>query len=68
VAELVDARDLKSLSYGYAGSIPAARTMLQWSRILHSVVCPATIEHHVVNTPVAASTDCGAVRWRDTGR
>ena len=27
MAELVDARDLKSLSLGYAGSIPAVRTM-----------------------------------------
>ncbi|CAI2935099.1 protein of unknown function [Aminobacter niigataensis] len=26
MAELVDARDLKSLSLGYAGSIPAVRT------------------------------------------
>jgi hypothetical protein len=29
VVELVDTRDLKSLSLGYAGSIPAVRTMLK---------------------------------------
>lgn len=28
MAELVDARDLKSLSYGYPGSIPGVRTIL----------------------------------------
>lgn len=33
VAELVDARDLKSLSYGYPGSIPGVRTRLYlWLR------------------------------------
>src|SRR5690606_30382817 len=30
VAKLVDARDLKSLGLGHAGSIPAARTKLAW--------------------------------------
>jgi hypothetical protein len=30
VAELVDARDLKSLSYGYPGSIPGVRTSLYY--------------------------------------
>ena len=37
VAELVDARDLKSLSYGYPGSIPGVRTTASYFASMKSL-------------------------------